>query len=298
MARASTIPAKKKKAAAPPPVTQKKKKAAAPPTAPAASPRMGKGKAAATSKSPAKTAAKKTAAKKAAPAKLAAPKKAQAVKAPATKAPARAGAAKRASARPAAAKTTAKQSAPILKTAAKRAPAKTVAVKQAAPRRALTKAALPPIRRDRVAVAAKRARTTVPAAKVQPTPVRPPQTFTVSHLSESDFKADGLRPYALYRDLGIAAATAGLCQAHVIRFIPPTTDEVRKRHTHTVDLQLVYVLKGWIKNEFDGHGEQMMSTGSCWLQPSGIAHTVLEYSADAEVLEIIVPADFATQDIT
>ncbi len=130
----------------------------------------------------------------------------------------------------------------------------------------------------------------MPAAKA-------PQSFTVSHLHEADFKPDGLRPYALYRELGIAAATAGLCQAHVIRFIPPTTDEVRKRHTHSVDLQLVYVLKGWMKNEFEGHGEQIMSTGSCWLQPSGIAHTVLEYSPDCEVLEIIVPADFKTDDV-
>ena len=121
------------------------------------------------------------------------------------------------------------------------------------------------------------------------------QVFTVNHLNEADFKADGLRAYAQYRDLGIAAATGGLCQAHVIRLIPPCTDEVRKRHTHQADLQLVYVLKGWMKNEFEGAGEQMMSVGSCWIQPSGIEHTVLDYSADCELLEVIVPADFSTE---
>jgi uncharacterized RmlC-like cupin family protein len=124
-----------------------------------------------------------------------------------------------------------------------------------------------------------------------------PQVFTVSHLNQDDFRQDGLRPYAKYRDLGIAAATSGLCQAHVIRFIPPCTDEVRKRHLHRTELQLVYVLQGWIKNEFEGHGEQMMSVGSCWLQPSGIRHTVLDYSPDCELLEIIVPADFTTEDV-
>jgi hypothetical protein len=41
----------------------------------------------------------------------------------------------------------------------------------------------------------------------------------------------------------------------------------------------------------------MMSAGSCWLQPPGIKHTVLDYSADAELLEIIVPADFKTIDV-
>ena len=123
-----------------------------------------------------------------------------------------------------------------------------------------------------------------------------PQVFTVSHLNEADFKADGLRDYAQYRDLGIAAATSGLCQAHVIRMVSPCTDAVRQRHSHQAELQMIYVLKGWIKNEFEGQGPQMMSAGTCWLQPPGIKHTVLDYSADCEVLEIIIPADFKTID--
>ena len=125
----------------------------------------------------------------------------------------------------------------------------------------------------------------------------PAQRFTVSHLDEADFAQDGLRDYALYRDLGIAAASGGLCQAHVIRLLSPCTDEVRKRHLHEPELQLIYVLKGWIKNEFEGEGVQMMSAGSCWLQPPGIKHTVLDYSADVELLEIIVPAEFRTVDV-
>jgi uncharacterized RmlC-like cupin family protein len=124
------------------------------------------------------------------------------------------------------------------------------------------------------------------------------QRFAVSHLNEADFKQDGLRSYALYRDLGIAAATSGLCQAHVIRLLSPCTDEVRKRHLHEAELQLIYVLQGWVKNEFEGQGVQMMSAGSCWLQPPGIKHTVLDYSADVELLEIIVPADFKTVELT
>jgi len=124
-----------------------------------------------------------------------------------------------------------------------------------------------------------------------------PQRFVVAHLNEKDFKRDGLRPYARYRDLGIAKATGGLAQAHVIRLVPPCTDEVRKRHTHAVELQLVYVLKGWIKNEFEGHGEQLMREGTCWLQPPNIEHTVLDYSDDCEMLEIIVPAKFDTVEV-
>jgi hypothetical protein len=185
-----------------------------------------------------------------------------------------------------------KAGAPKKMGAPKKAAARVVAVKKAAPRRAATRVAVP-------IPAARRGRAPAVTRKV---PTRTlskagPQVYTVSHLNESDFKADGLRSYALYRDLGIAAATAGLCQAHVIRFVPPCTDEVRQRHLHTSELQLVYVLKGWMKNEFAGVGEQMMSVGSCWIQPSGIEHTVLDYSPDCEVLEIIVPADFKTEAV-
>jgi uncharacterized RmlC-like cupin family protein len=138
---------------------------------------------------------------------------------------------------------------------------------------------------------------TAPAAK-KVAPRRKPQRFTVAHARDGEFKTDGLRPYARYRDLGIAAASNGLCQAHVIRLIGPCTEEVRKRHYHATELQLIYVLKGWMKNEFEGHREQLMEAGSCWLQPPKIKHTVLDYSDDCEVLEIIVPADFKTVELT
>lgn len=241
-----------------------------------------------------KAAPAKAAAKKAAP-KKAAPKKAAVAKAPAKRPVGRPPAAKKATApskrpvgrppgRKAVAKATAKRpvgrppgkkKAAVAKSAVAKAPAKRPVGRPPGKKKAAA-----PVKRGR------------PVAKKAAA-----QTFNVSHLNEADFKADGLRSYAHYRDLGIAAATGGLCQAHVIRLIPPCTDEVRKRHIHETELQLIYVLKGWIKNEFEGHGEQMMSAGTCWLQPPGIKHTVLDYSADCEMLEIIVPADFKTTEV-
>lgn len=119
------------------------------------------------------------------------------------------------------------------------------------------------------------------------------QRFTVSHLLDSDF-VGGLRSYARYRDLGIAAATNGMVQAHVIRMVPPVTDEVRKAHYHDVAFQMVYVLKGSMTTDFEGQGPITMHAGSCWIQPPKIKHTVRHYSDDCEVLEIILPADFET----
>ena len=100
---------------------------------------------------------------------------------------------------------------------------------------------------------ARRAKTTKrrPVARSRPK-VRPKQAFVVSHHREEDFEG-GLRRYAKYRDLGINRATNGLVRAHVIRFVPPCRpEEVSKRHFHDVDFQMVYVLKGWMKTEFEG----------------------------------------------
>jgi uncharacterized RmlC-like cupin family protein len=146
-----------------------------------------------------------------------------------------------------------------------------------------------PSARTRAAAAGKRAHK----------PKTPPrkQTFVASHHTPDAFAA-GLRRYAQYRDLGIAAATNGLARAHVIKMVPPCDPaEVSKRHYHDVEFQMVYVLKGWIKSEFEGEGAVTMRQGSCWLQPPKIKHTVLDYSDECELLEIILPADFATVEL-
>lgn len=126
----------------------------------------------------------------------------------------------------------------------------------------------------------------------------PAQSFHVSHLADAQFKGDGLRPYVVYRDLGLREATGGLVDAHVnARGRPFEKEAVSKRHYHDVKFQMVYVLKGWTRAEFDGHGEHLMKAGSCWIQPAGIKHTVLEYSDDLEVLEIILPAKYDTVEV-
>ena len=106
----------------------------------------------------------------------------------------------------------------------------------------------------------------VAAAKSKPArKARPKQRIAISHHREEDFKADGLRTYAHYRDLGIADASHGLAQAHVIRLIGPCNPaEVSKLHYHDVEFQMVYVLKGWVKTYMEGQGETLMKEGSAW----------------------------------
>jgi hypothetical protein len=150
-------------------------------------------------------------------------------------------------------------------------------------------------RRSRVRTAARRNAPTKRKAAAKLGPRK--QTFVASHLAPDAFE-EGLRSYANYRDLGIAAATGGLARAHVIKMIPPCDPAVvSKRHYHDVEFQMIYVLKGWIKGEYEGAGEVTMREGSCWLQPPRIKHTVLDYSDDCELLEIILPADFETVEL-
>jgi mannose-6-phosphate isomerase-like protein (cupin superfamily) len=121
-----------------------------------------------------------------------------------------------------------------------------------------------------------------------------PQRFMISHHDEADFKIGGLRDYSAYRDLGVAQATNGLAEAHVIRMIAPFRTELGVRHHHNIRFQMIYCLKGWFETDFEGTGPQRLVAGSCWVQPPGIRHAVVGWSDDCELLEILMPADHET----
>lgn len=137
------------------------------------------------------------------------------------------------------------------------------------------------------------------AAKAAAKPgARRKQRVAISHYREEAFLADGLRAYAKYRDLGVAAATGGLAQAHVIRLIGPCDPkEVSKLHYHDAEFQLVYVLNGWVKTYLEGEGETLMRQGSSWTQPPRIRHLIRDYSDNCELLEVILPAEFKTVEV-
>jgi hypothetical protein len=176
------------------------------------------------------------------------------------------------------------------KTAAqKKSPARKVSVKSTA--KPSAKSTTKPTARKQIK---SRGRAAIPVKRA-----RPKQRIAISHHRDEDFKADGLRAYAQYRDLGIVEASNGVARAHVIRLLGPcNSEEVSKLHFHNVDFQMVYVLKGWVKTYLEGHGETMMQQGSAWTQPPRIRHMILDYSDDVELLEVILPADFKTVELT
>jgi mannose-6-phosphate isomerase-like protein (cupin superfamily) len=117
--------------------------------------------------------------------------------------------------------------------------------------------------------------------------------FRVSHRRGSKFERRGLRSYFEYRDLGIRRATRGKVVAHVIRARPGKAPH-GEWHYHDVDVQFVYVLKGWVRFEYEGVGEVLMKAGSCFYQPPRIRHRELAHSRDLEMIEVVSPAVFKT----
>ncbi len=119
------------------------------------------------------------------------------------------------------------------------------------------------------------------------------QAFSISHADSSQFEGQGLRSFFEYRNLGIREATSGQFGAHVIRAVPGRHSE-GAWHTHDLDFQMAYVVRGWVVFEYEGQGEHILRAGSCVLQPPGIRHREVRHSDDLELIEIISPAEFDT----
>ena len=113
----------------------------------------------------------------------------------------------------------------------------------------------------------------------------------VNHLGPDSFKPGGMRPFFEYRKLGLDALTNGRVGALVARARPGKPVDA-PRHTHALEFQFIYVLKGWAIFDYEGYGEQKLVVGSTVYQPPGIKHRQVAQSDDFEVLEITMPADF------
>ncbi len=121
------------------------------------------------------------------------------------------------------------------------------------------------------------------------------QGFVAAHVKDATFQR-GLRSFYEYRDLGIKSATNGRVDAHVIR-AAAGTEFSSEPHLHRTEFQLIYILKGWIEFEYEGQGIMRLEAGSCVHQPPGIRHRELGHSEDIEMLEVVLPGGFATQEV-
>lgn len=116
--------------------------------------------------------------------------------------------------------------------------------------------------------------------------------------SATDFTQDGPRADAEYRDLGLDKATDGRIGAKHIRALKPFEQETGW-HWHDMTGHFVYILKGWISFRYEGIADVVtVHVGGCLSQPAGVPHNVVARSDDLELIEINLPAQFGTFDLT
>jgi quercetin dioxygenase-like cupin family protein len=118
-----------------------------------------------------------------------------------------------------------------------------------------------------------------------------------SHVKPGDteFRSDGLRDFFIYRDLGIADATAGKVIAQLVR-ANQAPEKGTGWHRHEAGFHIVIMLKGWARFMYEDKNT-LVSAGDCVHQRPGIVHYLFDYSPDMEYLEIVSPADFGTIDV-
>ena len=119
-------------------------------------------------------------------------------------------------------------------------------------------------------------------------------SFAVSRAEDGGFESGGLRSFFEYRDLGIKKVTGGTVGAHVIRAAKPCGDGTGVHH-HALGFQMVYVLKGSCQFWYEGQGTVDLAAGDCVHAPPGIVHELRSCTDDCEMLEVTMPAEFATE---
>jgi len=58
---------------------------------------------------------------------------------------------------------------------------------------------------------------------------------------------------------------------------------------------MVYILKGWVRFEYEDAGEVELRPGDCVVQPPRVKHREIAHSDDLELIEITSPAEFETR---
>jgi len=116
---------------------------------------------------------------------------------------------------------------------------------------------------------------------------------------EARYTGGGLRSFFVYRDMGITYATKGALRVQLVRATRKSSEAKGGTgvHFHTADIHVVYMVRGWAKFDYDGV-DTLVEAGDCVHQRPGIVHSLYDWSDDIEFMEIIMPGDFATTEIT
>ncbi|HSF14842.1 MAG TPA: cupin domain-containing protein [Vicinamibacteria bacterium] len=132
-----------------------------------------------------------------------------------------------------------------------------------------------------------------------PTPtLRPQRSFDGQRFVRHEAATAVWLPWRLEgfecRDTGIAAATGGLASVRVARR-NQTPPEALCRHD--AELLFMFVLDGSLELEVEGHDRHHLVPGTAFVLPASLGHGFSGCSTDLELLEVSLPAGFATNRV-
>jgi quercetin dioxygenase-like cupin family protein len=106
---------------------------------------------------------------------------------------------------------------------------------------------------------------------------------------------NGPRRYFKYRDLGVIDATDRRIHIHQVSAVD-TPEGGTGWHIHSMS-QLFYVFSGWVDINIEGQGLVHMEGGDAMCICADMGHNVAGFSADYDLIEVCLPADYSTKDI-
>lgn len=125
--------------------------------------------------------------------------------------------------------------------------------------------------------------------------VRPDRLFGGQRFCRSEAKDAGWTPWRIAgfeaRDTGISAATAGVASVHVARPIGHAQGEVT---SHTSDILFAFLLAGSATLRGAGQDAHALTEGDAFVIPPRMKTALTECSADLQLLEVSLPAEFET----
>jgi quercetin dioxygenase-like cupin family protein/catechol 2,3-dioxygenase-like lactoylglutathione lyase family enzyme len=138
--------------------------------------------------------------------------------------------------------------------------------------------------------------TTVDHEMELPTPhLRPDRDFGGQTFCRSEVEKAVWRPWRLQgfeaRETGIGAATAGVASVQVARPVGRCSGQVT---SHTSDILFTFILAGSMTLHGEGQGAHALSEGDAYVIPPHLKTALTDCSEDLQLLEVSLPADFAT----
>jgi mannose-6-phosphate isomerase-like protein (cupin superfamily) len=119
----------------------------------------------------------------------------------------------------------------------------------------------------------------------------PKMTLSVATKANPNY-VKGRRDFFKYQELGVTAATHGRMRAQITSaengMAKPTG-----WHYHQCEMQLVYMVKGWLDLEFEDRVVRLHA-GDTMMIPGGEKHNEIATSDSFELLEVSVPAQMDT----